>query len=435
MAKEKRFLFIKSGWSMVLIIIVLLMFIAHLVAFLTLSSYTQNTQTQINRGIIARQIITLIEAVEINPKDKRRYIVNAIDIPNVSISLNHYPKYKLQVSQVKIWDVLLKIRKIPKSSRSIELSVKFGEHLWLNISAYIYQNSWTIQFILFGFELVIILALIFMIWSLNRYNKPLKRFVQSVESMGRTLQPSPLTETSGPQMVREAAKAINQMQGRIQQLVQDRTQMLAAISHDLRTPITRLKLRAQLLDDEQLQEKIIADLDEMARMINESLAFFRDAQLSLERSDIDVASLVSALCKDDRELGKPISYEGSSKNLLVKGNALALKRAFSNVINNAIKYGQVAKVTLELNDENYLITITDQGPGIPEEDLSAVFKPFYRGEQSRSRSTGGIGLGLAVTESIILAHNGKITIENIEPHGLKATITLPRPQQELTNEQ
>jgi len=409
---------------MLLIIALVLMFITHLIAFFTISRYTQKTQFLINRGIVARQIITLVEAIEFVAPNHWVYTVNAIDIPNVTISLDHHPKYPVQVLQLDIWDILLKIHEIPLSARTMQISVKFSDNLWLNISAAIMQSSWTFQFILFGFEFIIIVALIFMIWSLNRYNKPLKRFVQSIEKMGRTLNTPPISETDGPLIVREAAKAVNQMQDRIRHLAQERTQMLAAISHDLRTPITRLKLRAQLLEDQEQQHKITEDLDEMEGMINESLAFFRDEQLAVQKSKVDLASLLSSLCIDYKETGSPVTYNGPKKDWAIEANGLALKRAFSNVINNAIKYGQQAKVTLSLKEDHYIISIEDSGPGIPEEEFDKVFKPFYRGEQSRSRATGGIGLGLAVTRSIILAHNGEITLEQLKPAGFKVTITL-----------
>ena len=423
--KQQRFLFIRSSWTLIFIVLIVLMFVSHLIAFFTLSRYSQHTQLQINRGIIARQIITLIEAVEINPPDKRHYIVNAIDIPNVNITLNTYPKYHIRISKLKIWDILLKIKQIPPTARMIQISVKFDDHLWLNISAIIVQSSWTIQFILFGFEFLIVIALLFIIWSLNRYNKPLKHFIQSIEKTGRNLHTAPLAENDGPLMVREAAKAVNSMQKRIQELIHDRTQMLAAISHDLRTPITRLKLRAQLLEDQGQQTKITDDLNEMEKMINESLTFFRDEQLSLEKSQIDIASLLYSLCTDYKETGNKIHYHGEKQDCHIKGNALALKRALSNVINNALKYGYEAKVSLNHKGKTSVITIEDKGQGIDEKDLEHVFKPFYRGEQSRSRVTGGIGLGLAVTHSIVQAHDGEIILKNIKPNGLRVKIILP----------
>jgi len=422
---KKKFLFIHNIWTQIAIVIIFLLFVSHLVAFFLLSRYNEQTQLNINRGIVARQIITLVEAVQINPPDKRAYIVNAIDIPNVSISLDNYPKYKLRAPEMEIWDVLLKIRSVPQTARSISISVKVDKHLWLNISALILQSSLAFQAILLGFELIIVFALLLVIWLINRFNKPLKRFVSAVEKMGNTLSPNALSETDGPQMVREAAKAVNNMQGRINDLIRDRTQMLAAISHDLRTPLTRLKLRAQFITDEEQHQKIIDDLDEMENMINESLAFFRDGQQVLRKTTIDLASLLSSLCIDYQETNRNVLYTGPQHNISFHGNSLALKRAFSNIIDNAVKFGSLAKVSLIIEEQNYKITVVDNGPGISEQEIEKVFMPFYRGEQSRSRATGGIGLGLAVARNIIVAHDGAISLQLPEEGGLCVTITLP----------
>src|SRR3990167_1173634 len=175
--QKKSFLFVHNVWTQIALIIVFLLFISHLIAFFMLSRYNEQTQLEINRRIVIRQIITLVEAVEINPQDKWSYIVNAIDIPNVNISLDSSPRYKVRVNQMEIWDILYKLRSLPENTHSIEVSIKAGEHLWLNISALVVQSSLSFQAILFGFEFIIILVLVFIVWSINRFNKPLKRFI------------------------------------------------------------------------------------------------------------------------------------------------------------------------------------------------------------------------------------------------------------------
>lgn len=410
---------------MILIIIIFLVFVIHLIAFYLFSRYTHNTELEINRGIIARQIITLIEAVEINPPNKQSIVVNAIDIPNISIALNHYPRYHLRVSNLEIWDVILKMNQIPKSARTIRVSVKLADHKWLNISAVILQSSWNIQIFLFIIELIVVLALIFIAWSFSRFNRPLKRFIQSVEHLGHNLSRSKLSENDGPAMVRQASKAINNMQSRIQHMVNDRTQMLAAISHDLRTPITRLKLRAQFIDDKAQYQKFINDLDEMEEMISRSLAYFKNENQTYKKTKIDIASLMVATCIDYQETGHALTYQGPKENEPLYGDALALKRAFNNIIDNGLKFGEKVNVSLVKDKSEYIIAVTDHGPGIPKDELTKVFQPFYRGEHSRSRTTGGIGLGLAVSKNIINAHGGDIELESRKDKGLTVIITLP----------
>ena len=285
------------------------------------------------------------------------------------------------------------------------------------------------QAFLLSFEGLIILGALIIVWSINRFNRPLKRFVTTVENINHPLGMTELPENDGPLMVRKAAKAVNNMQQRIQQLIEDKTQMLAAISHDLRTPITRLKLRAQFVEDEKQQQKIIQDLEEMETMLNQSLSFFQDQQ-PLEHTRIDFASLLYAIYTDYREVYSSVSYRGASKNLPLQAHALSLKRALSNLVDNALKYGDKAKITLNKRRGYAIVTIEDNGPGIPEQDFDKVFSPFYRGDQSRSKQTGGIGLGLAVAHNIIQAHQGQIDIYNSKQNaGLKVRVILPLPEE------
>lgn len=419
---NRSFLFIRNIWTQIFIVIIFLMFISHLLAFFIYSRYSESAQLQINRGIIARQIVTIIEAVEINPPDKQAYVVNAIDMPNFAVSFDKSPKYKMIVTDMDILDILAKLKEIPESSDDMNISVKFGDRLWLNISATIQQSPLDYHIVLLGYESVIMLVLILMVWSINRYNKPLRRFIESVEKMGSYLGPMQLPEDDGPPMVREAAKAVNHMQEKIKTLVKDRTQMLAAISHDLRTPITRLKLRAQFIEDVDQQQKFLKDLGEMEKMINEGLSFFRDEQQVYEKSKIDLVSLLMSLSIDYQETGGKVSFHGPKEQLPLKANALALKRAFTNLIDNALKYGQSAKINLAKKDGQYIVTIEDKGPGIAPADMERVFSPYYRGDQSRNKLTTGVGLGLTVARNIILMHQGEIELQNLPGSGLKVIV-------------
>jgi signal transduction histidine kinase len=195
--------------------------------------------------------------------------------------------------------------------------------------------------------------------------------------------------------------------------------MIAAISHDLRTPITRLKLRAEFVDDEEQRLKMLSDLDEMETMIAATLAFARDDAAREARREIDLAELLEELC---HEFGA--SYDGP-KSLVVIAGASGLKRAFVNLLDNAHKYGANSRLALLAKDGHLTVTIEDDGPGIPEAELEQVFAPFYRVETSRNRSTGGTGLGLAVARSAIRAHGGDIHLANRKTGGLKVTVLLP----------
>ena len=269
--------------------------------------------------------------------------------------------------------------------------------------------------------LAVIAISVFAVW---RAIAPLALFTHAAERLGRDVTAPPLDER-GPREVSLAARAFNGMQKRLRSFIEDRTQMLAAISHDLRTPITRMRLRAEFVEDEEQRDKMLKDLDEMEAMIAATLSFARDDATREERVQIDLADLLQSLCDEAADGGGSADYTGP-RRLVMFGAPMALKRAFSNLIGNALKYGHAAHVTLEDGEGEVVISIADEGPGIPENQLDKVFAAFYRVESSRSRETGGVGLGLAVVRSILRGHGGDIELANRPEGGLKATVTLPR---------
>lgn len=254
--------------------------------------------------------------------------------------------------------------------------------------------------------------------AVRRGAKPLAVLAAAAKRLGRDVAAPPVP-VEGPREVREAAEAFNEMQTRLRRFIDDRTQMIAAISHDLRTPITRLKLRAEFVEDDEERLKMLSDLDEMESMIASTLAFARDDSAREARKRVDLAQLLASLCDD-----LDAFYEGPDSFLLLAGQT-GLKRAFANLIENARKYAGGSRVRLERTGGEVLVTIEDDGPGIPEMEMERVFAPFYRVESSRNRDTGGTGLGLAVARSAIRAHGGDICLANRSEGGLLVTVTLP----------
>jgi signal transduction histidine kinase len=262
------------------------------------------------------------------------------------------------------------------------------------------------------------------VWLARRLVHPIDEFAHAATRLGLDPAAPPLAE-SGPREVREATQAFNKMQERLRRFVEDRTQMLAAISHDLRTPITRLRLRADLVEDEEIQRKVISDLDDMEAMIDATLSFARDDAQAEAGERIDLAVLLETLCDDASDAGYSATYQGPEHWPLLC-RPIALQRALTNLIDNAVKYGGAAEVRLgPAVDGHVEIAITDRGPGIPPSEFEKVFAPFYRLERSRNRSTGGSGLGLAVARSIVRAHGGDITLANRPEGGLLAQVVLP----------
>lgn len=255
--------------------------------------------------------------------------------------------------------------------------------------------------------------------------RPLSVLANAAEQLGKDIHSPPLSE-SGPVEVRRAARAFNRMQQRLIRFIQDRTRVLAAVSHDLRTPITRLKLRAESIEDPKLMAKVQKDLDEMHAMVSATLDFMRSADSREPMQPLDMGALLESLQADAEEVGQEVRIEGEPRAPYTC-RPLALKRCLTNLINNAVKYGQRAFVKIEDDAEQLRITIADDGPGIPEAELERVFEPFYRLEGSRSRDTGGVGLGLGIARNIARAHGGDVVLRNRpEGKGLEAVLTLPR---------
>ena len=307
---------------------------------------------------------------------------------------------------------------------ALRISVLLTDGSWLNVVApfELGDTMWRPRFVL-PLVLALILVTGVALLAVRKATLPFARFAIAAERLGVDVAAPPMTET-GPREVRRAAQAFNIMQGRISRFVQDRTQMLAAISHDLKTPITRLRLRAEFIEDDEQRDKMLADLEEMEAMIASTLAFARDDATSEPRLRLDLAAMVQGLVEDMEDLGKDCAYAGP-QSLVIQARPAALKRALSNLLDNAVKYGGGARLALsEGNDEVHLV-VDDDGPGIPEADFERVFAPFVRLEASRSRDTGGSGLGLAVARAAIRAHGGDITLANRPEGGLRVTVSLP----------
>jgi signal transduction histidine kinase len=253
--------------------------------------------------------------------------------------------------------------------------------------------------------------------------RPLSALAKAADAVGRGAEHPPLEER-GARELRDATRAFNSMQDRLRRYLDSRTRVLAAMSHDLRTPLTRLRLRAEAIEDPEMRERFAADLDEMNQMVSGALNLFKGLTDTESTMPLLIDDVLKALQAEYRELGEHFEIEGQSNGpVLAKPNAL--KRCLSNLLHNAVKYGTSARVSIE-DGRELVIRIRDEGPGIPAEALEQVFEPFYRVESSRSRDTGGTGLGLSIARDIAQAHGGSIVLRNLPERGLEAVLTLPR---------
>lgn len=255
--------------------------------------------------------------------------------------------------------------------------------------------------------------------------RPLRALAVAADRIGRPGPNLPVPE-DGPREVRQAAQAFNRMQARIDRLIADRTQALAAVSHDLRTPIARLRLRAGFIEDPEAQRQIDTDLDEMEAMITSTLAYLRGEAEQEQLRVADLAAILETLCDDATDAGRNVSYDGPSQVRLAC-RPIAIKRAFANLIDNAVKYGGAARVALQDHETFVEVSIEDDGPGIPETEIENAFEPFRRLDPSRNPESGGSGLGLTIARQVAERHNGTVTLHNRTGGGLVATLTLPRP--------
>jgi signal transduction histidine kinase len=254
--------------------------------------------------------------------------------------------------------------------------------------------------------------------------RPLHVLARAADALGQDLERAPLPE-DGPLEVRQAARAFNTMQRRLAGFINDRTRVLTALSHDLKTPLTRLRLRAELLDDDEQRERFEADLREMETMVLQTLEFMRGLGHNAPRVPVDVNALLATLQADNAAMGRTLHTEGHATAPYVAAASL-LKRALGNLVDNACAYGGGATVTVQDTAERLELQVLDNGPGIPESQLEQVFEPFFRLEASRSRATGGTGLGLGIARNIARSHGGDLVLRNRPGGGLAAVLTLPR---------
>jgi signal transduction histidine kinase len=281
-----------------------------------------------------------------------------------------------------------------------------------------------------AFLVMTVLAALLTIWAVRRLTAPVRTLAEAAERLGRDVNAPPLPE-DGPLEVASAAAAFNTMASRIRRFIEDRTLLLTAIGHDLRTPITRMRLRAEFMEDDEQRAKMLNDLDEMEAMVSATLTFGRNASSTEPLSPVDLPELIRTVLDEAGDAAPEtidrLSYEGPD-HLTAQLRGRSFKRVLTNLVSNALKYGDSAKVRLLLPKEGsdmLRVEVLDTGPGIPPEDMERVMQPFQRLETSRNRETGGVGLGLTIARDISRAHGGDLVLANRAEGGARVTVTLP----------
>ncbi|WP_159974261.1 ATP-binding protein [Roseobacter cerasinus] len=304
---------------------------------------------------------------------------------------------------------------------SVRLLVSEGERTqWLNIRSRGRRPSppWIEEgafLLILGLSLVAILAVALVF--VRRLTDPLTELATAARAAGRGDRTA-LVQTDGPREIQDAARAFNDMQARIARFDAERMRMLAAVGHDLRTPITSLRIRAEMLEPEE-GDPMICTLEEMTVMADGLVAYARGVGDSEALQEVDIAALMQRACT---ERGVPFDCDAPA---MVRGRPVALGRAFGNLLDNALKYGVAARATMTRDADTAIVAIVDKGPGISEDKLADIFNPFVRGEDSRNTTTGGAGLGLAIVRDIVAAQGGTVTLDNMQGGGLRAVVRLP----------
>ena len=407
----------------------------------------QELATQLDSRQTAERIASVVQLIEQTPSDDRARLAHGLDRPGLKVGWGKVPilapgaKYRVDTQLESELSRRLPGRVLHAGLRTpppmmesgpqqgtgfggrngaptVGAAITLEDGTWLNFVIPLPEERlwrphpyWPL-----GVGLVVVVVLCVVL--VRHAVRPLTMLTKAADRLGRDVLAPPV-EIRGPREVMAAASAFNRMQGRLRRFIEDRTQMIAAISHDLRTPITRLKLRAEFIEDDEQRLKILADLDEMEAMISSTLAFARDDSARESKVTVDLVGVLIDLCDQFS-----VSFDGPDELEMTLG-ANGVKRAFANLIENACKYAGGGRLTLRVDGDNVVVTIDDDGPGIPVSELENVFAPFYRVESSRNRETGGTGLGLAVARSAIRGNGGDVTLANRSPNGLTATVTLP----------
>lgn len=306
----------------------------------------------------------------------------------------------------------------------LHISIRLEDDRWLNFVGGLpdVQSFWLTPANAYILSIMIGVVAVAM-WLVFRVTAPLTAFARAADRFGTDIRADPLPQT-GPTEVAQVSHAFNTMQERLRRLVENRTQILAALSHDLKTPVTLLRLRAELMEESDEQRQILETIEEMELMIASVLEFTRASLLNEAPRTVDLSAMLSSICEDMADAGASVEFD-AAETVWCSCRRVGLKRALTNLIDNAVKYGGTARVRLRRNGSAIQVEIDDDGPGIPEDQQEAIFMPFYRIDESRSESAGGVGLGLSIAQTIIHGHGGHIELENRSEGGLRLRVSLP----------
>ena len=382
--------------------------------------YNEMTRTNISFSQAKRDVISYVVVAKRLKKKELGELLSRENKSWLYLTVDKIPLNGVSVIDINnIWQVH---QVLQQQVNKIELSLKLHRHGYLNIQGTKPDQTWLTYGFIFSIVMLLLLLFILCWWVIHYISTPLQPLERAVSRLAYDIKAPAIAEVGSDEM-KAVIRAFNLMQANIRRLLDDRTYMLAAISHDLRTPITRLRLRAESIDDSALYTKIVNDLDEMETMISSILAFTRQQNTDETLKEFDLVELIHTLQAGMQAQKDKVTVSTSLQSHVYYGRFLSLKRAFSNVIENAIKYGESCHIEIMRENKMIKITVHDKGAGIEKDKLEKVFEPFYRVDTARTPTKPGSGLGLAITKEAIFQAGGSIHLENDK--GLKVTIALP----------
>lgn len=309
---------------------------------------------------------------------------------------------------------------VPKAFDETEFSIPINNQ-WVNYSVKLKPRKNLILMLLSQLvQLIIIFGLFAYVWRFNRFSPILNEFRSAAEKLGIDLQNTSPIKVNGPSQVQLVAEAMNKMQSRIKELLARRARLVASVSHDLKTPITRMQLQLENIDHPE-KIKIQNNLDEMKKMVSQIIKLVQLDGKTEKKRKLDVISLLQTTCDNFEDMGSNITFQTESNHAVLLAEPISLKRAFQNIIQNGLKYGTQIDIYFRQLENTYQIIVEDNGPGINIDELEKLFQPFYRSHHVKQKKQGS-GLGLTIAKEIITLHNGTITLMNRDAGGLRVVI-------------
>jgi signal transduction histidine kinase len=426
-------------------LLVLTLVVAQVVTFLLFAGERITAFRSAYRDDLVTRLVSLVQLLEESPPELHERLLATANSPLLRLGLASEPLLAENQASDRLHESIAQALDKPVAdvrmafgrgrwaehhhrhmAPGVDVSVRLNSGQWLNASADVppvprLGPAFLLSFLISACAVAAVGAL-----GIRWASKPLLELADAAHRLGRGESFEPLPET-GPRETRQANVAFNRMRERLDRFIRDRTTMLAAVAHDLRTPITSLRLRAEFIEDEEGKTKILETLQEMQAMAEALLAFARSDAESEKTRPTDVTALAESLVEDAAESGKNVRFD-PSPSVTLPCRPFALRRALGNLIDNAVFYGDRASIEVQRSGDEVRIIVDDAGPGIPASELDRVFEPFVRLEASRNRATGGAGLGLAIARTIVRGHGGDIRLQNRPEGGLRAILSLPLAQ-------